>query len=115
MANSIYTVNKGINRSIEFRGLRAQYIGYLAVGLVALFLLFTALFLAGVSLLVCLLSVLCSGAALFAGVYRLNRTFGPHGLLKRMALRSLPRCVRVRSRRQFLQLIITRPPHDSAR
>nr|WP_262712406.1 DUF4133 domain-containing protein [Arachidicoccus ginsenosidivorans] len=35
-----YEINKGVNRAIEFRGLKAQYIYYLAVGLAVLLLLF---------------------------------------------------------------------------
>ncbi|HMT97439.1 MAG TPA: DUF4133 domain-containing protein, partial [Ferruginibacter sp.] len=33
MSNSVYQINKGINRSIEFKGLKAQYIWYLGGGL----------------------------------------------------------------------------------
>jgi len=104
MATSVYQINKGINRPIEFKGLRAQYIGYLAVGLVVLLLGFTLLYLAGVNLLLCVATVFLSGGGLFLGVYHLNSTYGQYGLLKRFARRSVPRCVRVRSRKQFLHL-----------
>ena len=114
MATSIYTINKGINRPIEFKGLKAQYIAYLAVGLVALLLLFTALYLAGVALYACLLLVLLAGAGLFAGTYHLNRTYGQYGLLKRLARRSLPSCVRITSRKEFLSLDLHENSHDSA-
>ena len=33
MANSVYKINKGINKPIEFKGLKAQYIWYLGGGL----------------------------------------------------------------------------------
>ena len=29
--SSVYTINKGVNKPIEFKGLKAQYIAYLAV------------------------------------------------------------------------------------
>ena len=32
MSNSVYKVNKGINKPIEFRGLKAQYIWWLGGG-----------------------------------------------------------------------------------
>ena len=115
MATSVYHVNKGINRPIEFRGLRAQYIGYLAAGLVALLLLFTLLYLARVNLVVCLTTVFLSGGALFAGVYRLNTTYGQYGLLKRFARRSVPRCVSVRSRKMFLHLKGKEETHGGGR
>ncbi|WP_162054699.1 DUF4133 domain-containing protein [Pontibacter pamirensis] len=104
METSVYRINKGINRPIEFKGLRAQYIGYLAAGLVALLLGFTLLYLARVNLVLCITTVFLSGGALFAGVYHLNSTYGQYGLLKRFARRSVPRCVRIRSRKVFLNL-----------
>ncbi|WP_114782334.1 DUF4133 domain-containing protein [Botryobacter ruber] len=110
MANSVYQVNKGINRPIEFRGLRAQYIGYLAAGLVFLLLLFAGMYLARVPLLLCLLVILLSGAALFAGVYHLNKTYGEHGLLKKFACRSIPRYIRLSTRKTFRFLSST--PHN---
>ncbi|SIT95227.1 protein of unknown function [Pontibacter indicus] len=114
MATSVYTINKGINRPIEFKGLKAQYIAYLAVGLVALLLLFTALFLAGVPLPVCLPLILLAGGGLFAGTYHLNRTYGQYGLLKRLARRRLPACVRLTSRNVFLSLTQPAASHDRA-
>ena len=47
MASSIYGINKGINKPIEFRGLKAQYIWYLAGGLVGLLVLFAILYISG--------------------------------------------------------------------
>ena len=104
MATSVYTINKGINRPIEFKGLKAQYIAYLAIGLVLLLLLFILLYLAGLALHFCLPLIFCAGAALFAGVYHFNRTYGQHGLLKRLARISLPAGVRVSTRTVFFTL-----------
>nr|WP_255474316.1 DUF4133 domain-containing protein [Pontibacter qinzhouensis] len=92
---------------MEFRGLRAQYIGYLAAGLVVLLLLFAGMYLARVPLLLCLLVILLSGAALFTGVYHLNRTYGEHGLVKRFARRGIPRYVRLSTRSTFMFLTST--------
>ncbi|PRY03647.1 uncharacterized protein DUF4133 [Pontibacter ummariensis] len=115
METSVYRINKGINKPMEFKGLRAQYIGYLAVGLVALLLGFTLLYLAGVDLLLCVTVVFLSGGALFTGVYHLDRTYGQYGLLKRFARRSVPRCVRVRSRKVFMHLKRKEENHGSRR
>ena len=38
--SSVYTINKGMNRPIVFKGLKAQYIWYLGGGIVLLFMLF---------------------------------------------------------------------------
>ncbi|MBB6611810.1 DUF4133 domain-containing protein [Pontibacter sp. Tf4] len=104
MATSVYQLNKGINQPILFRGLKAQYIGYLAAGLVALLLLFAGMYLAGVPIPIGLGTILVSGAGLFTGVYRLSHTYGEHGLLKRMARYRVPATLRIRSRRPFLNL-----------
>jgi hypothetical protein len=52
MGNSVYKINKGINNPIVFKGLKGQYIGYLAIGL--LLLLFAILYILGVNMFVCL-------------------------------------------------------------
>ena len=43
----VYQINKGINKPIEFKGLKAQYIGYLAGGLVGLLILFAVMYISG--------------------------------------------------------------------
>ncbi|HZK64381.1 MAG TPA: DUF4133 domain-containing protein [Puia sp.] len=104
MANSIYQINKGINKAIEFRGLKAQYIGYLAAGLVSLMILFAVLYIAGVPTLICLPLILTLGTFLFMTVYRYSHKYGQYGLLKKAAKRSLPSCIRFRSLKTFTQL-----------
>jgi hypothetical protein len=44
MATSVYRINKGINKPIEFKGLKAQYIGYLAAGLVLPLVMFAVMY-----------------------------------------------------------------------
>lgn len=104
MAGSVYRINKGINRPIEFRGLKAQYIVYLAVGLIGLLLLFALLYLLGVNMFVCLALIMVLGVALFTGVHHLSARFGQHGLVKRMAARAVPEWVKVSSRKVFVEL-----------
>ena len=88
--SSVYHINKGINKSIEFRGLRAQYIGYLAAGLVVLLVLFFILYVAGINRYACLALVFGSGTAWLRGIFRLSRKYGQHGLMKRNAKRRIP-------------------------
>ena len=61
MNNSIYTINKGINKSIEFHGLRAQYIWYFAGLVLALMILFAVLHIVGAGTISCL--AVCGPAA----------------------------------------------------
>lgn len=104
MATSVYTINKGINKPIEFKGLKAQYIGYLAVGLLVLLILFAILYIGGVNMFICLGLILVLGTALFMTVFRLSAKYGQYGLLKVTARRSIPVSVTCRTRRVFLTL-----------
>jgi len=101
---SIYQINKGINKSIEFKGLRAQYIGYLAGGLVFLLLAFMGLYLAGINTYVCVVLVLGAGTALIAYVFRMSHKYGRYGLMKKRAKGSLPDYLYFRSRKTFSRL-----------
>ena len=101
---TVYEINKGVNRSIEFKGIKAQYIIYLAVGLVLLLMLFAILYACGLRLYYCLGIVVPAAVGLIIGVQRLSRTYGEHGLQKAMAARQLPKYVRTRTRRSFIDL-----------
>ena len=104
MANSIYSINKGANKSIEFRGLKAQYIWYLAGGLIGLLILFAILYVVGVNTYICLIIILGAGGFLFTWVYRLSNTYGEYGMMKKAAKRMLPKVIRNNSRKMFIQL-----------
>jgi len=102
--SAVYQINKGVGKPIEFRGLQGQYIAYLAVGLVVLLLLFTALYLLGTPLVALLPLVLVLGGGLFFIVFSLSARFGVHGLGKFMAKRGLPLYLKFSSRRLFTGL-----------
>ena len=101
--SSVYKINKGINKPIEFKGLKAQYIAYLAAGLIVLLVLFAVLYIAGVNMFVCLALTAILGTALFMTVYRLSDKYGEHGLIKKLARRSIPNFIKVTSRKAFLK------------
>lgn len=102
--NSVYKINKGINKPIEFRGLKAQYIGYLGAGVVLLLAVFAVLYVSGVNMFLCLGITLVLGTLLFMGIYRLSDTYGQHGLVKKLARRNVPACLVCRSRKVFAGL-----------
>lgn len=92
--SSVYHINKGINQPIEFRGLKAQYIWWLGGGILALLFLFAVLYIAGVDMYVCILTTGLFGVALFRIVYKLNRQYGQHGLIKKIAGKSVPKVLK---------------------
>jgi len=98
MANSVYKINKGINKPIEFKGLKAQYIWYLGGGLVVLLILFVVVYLLGVNTYVCLISIVFSGTLLFIQVHRLSHKYGEHGMMKKVARKGIPKVIKCNSR-----------------
>jgi hypothetical protein len=104
MANSVYRINKGINKPIEFKGLKAQYIWYLGGGVLSLLVVFAILYITGVNMFVCLGIIAFLGTTLFIVIYRLSNTYGEHGLTKKFAKRSIPKALTNRSRGLFFRL-----------
>jgi hypothetical protein len=103
MANSVYSINKGVNKSIEFKGLKAQYIWYLAGGLIALLVLFAILYIAGLNPFVCVGIILIAGTFLFTYVYKLSHKYGEHGMMKKIARRNVPSLIKCNSRTLFIR------------
>ena len=106
MSNSVYQINKGINKPIEFKGLKAQYIWYLGGGLVCLLILFAIIYIAGVNVFICLAVILMLGSGLFMYVYKLSRTYGEYGLMKKIAKKGVPTCVKNYSRKSLQKLLL---------
>ena len=106
MSNSVYQINKGINKSIEFKGLKAHYIWYLGGGLVALLILFAIIYICGINIFFCLALIVSLASGLFMYVYKLSHTYGEHGLMKKVAKKSIPNVIKsysiVRLKKQLL-------------
>ena len=86
-----YPINKGIGRSVEFQGLKSQYLFIFAGGLLALFVLFVILYMVGVNQWICIGFGGTVASVLVWQTFSLNRKYGEHGLMKRSALHSHPR------------------------
>lgn len=92
--SSVYYINRGVGMPVVFRGLKGQYIWWLAIGLGFLLVVFTLLYIAGAPLAVCMGLVLVAGGVLFRSVYRLNHRYGEHGMMKQLARKATPKWVR---------------------
>jgi hypothetical protein len=92
-----YDINKGVNRPVEFRGLKAQYIYYLAIGLALLLIAFSIMYIMGIPVFFCLPIVLLAGPGLFMGTYHYSHKYGEHGLMKTIAHKQLPASIISRS------------------
>ena len=102
--SSVYAINRAINKSLEFKGLRAQYIGYLAAGLLALLIGFALMYVLGLNTYLCLFLVFGAGGAWISYIFRLSHRYGAHGLMKRNAARQVPLYLKFHSRKLFIQL-----------
>jgi hypothetical protein len=103
MSNSIYPINKGINKSIEFRGLRAQYIWYFGGLVVMVLVLFAALYISGVNTWICLVLTGGGSAGGAIKIFSLSHRYGEHGLMKALARKRIPGVIKSYSRKFFQQ------------
>ncbi|RNL55574.1 DUF4133 domain-containing protein [Pedobacter jejuensis] len=102
--SSVYEINKGINKPLMFKGLKAQYIGYLGGGLLCLLILYAVLYISGLNNYVCLVLIGGLGTALLTAIFRMSHKYGQYGLLKKSANRSIPTYLKFRTRKSFINL-----------
>jgi hypothetical protein len=104
MKTSIYQINKGINKSIEFRGLKAQYIWWFGGLVIGLLLLFSVMYICGCGTVLCL--AITGGTAAWGSlrIFSMSRRYGENGLRKALARKRLPRHIRVYDRSVFVDL-----------
>ena len=88
-----YPINKGIGRSVEFQGLKSQYLFIFAGGLLALFVLFVILYMAGVNQWICIGFGGTAASVLVWQTFALNAKYGEHGLMKVQARSSHPKYI----------------------
>jgi hypothetical protein len=100
---SEYKINKGINRSVQFKGIKGKYIIWMAAGVLGLFLLFVVMRLVGVNLYICCFSALATGTGIITFVSRISHVYGEFGLMKKMAQRRIPKELRSYSRQEFIK------------
>ena len=103
-----YNINKGIGRTVEFKGLKAQYLFIFAGGLLGTLILVMILYMAGVNSYVCLfLGSVCASLIVWQA-FLMNKKYGEHGLMKIAARKRHPRYVTCRRAiRRYLKTTTT--------
>jgi len=86
-----YTINKGIGKTVEFKGLKAQYLFIFAAGLLGLFVLFVIMYMIGIDQWICIGFGIVSASVLVYFTFSLNQKYGEYGLMKLLAKKSHPR------------------------
>ena len=80
-----FEINNGIGRTVEFKGLKSQYLFIFAGGLLAVFILVVILYIFGVSQVLCLVLGVSGATVWVWQTFAMNRKYGEHGLMKRRA------------------------------
>lgn len=93
-----YNINKGIGRTVEFKGLKAQYLFIFAGGLLGTLILVMIMYMAGVISYICLLLGAGGASLIVWQTFSLNKKYGEHGLMK------------IGARKRHPQYIICRKP-----
>ncbi|RRJ89099.1 DUF4133 domain-containing protein [Paenimyroides tangerinum] len=88
-----YNINKGIGRTVEFKGLKAQYLFIFAGGLLGMLIFVMILYMAGVNSYICLLLGAGGASMIIWQTFSLNRKYGEHGLMKVGARKKHPRYI----------------------
>ncbi len=88
-----YAINKGIGRSVEYKGLKAQYLFIFAGGLLALFVVYVIMYISGVSQWFSIGFGVTAASALVWLTFHLNAKYGQYGLMKLTAVKYHPRYI----------------------
>lgn len=88
-----YAINKGIGRSVEYKGLKAQYLFIFAGGLLALFVVYVIMYISSVSQWFCIGFGVTAASALVWLTFHLNAKYGQYGLMKLTAVKYHPRYI----------------------
>ena len=98
-----YSVNKGIGKPAEFKGLQSQYLFIFAGGLLAVFVVYVIMYMVGINQWICILTGAGAATVLVWLTFMLNGKYGEHGLMKIQARMHYPHYLinRVRISRLF--------------
>ncbi len=88
-----FPINRGIGKSVEFKGLKSQYLFIFVGGLLATFVLFVIMYMVGINQWVCIGFGVTAASVLVWQTFALNAKYGEHGLMKLSATKSHPKYI----------------------
>ena len=100
----VFTIHKGMDRPVEFKGLQGRYLIGLVGIAVSVLVAFGILHVIAVNSWLSILLALGGGGLGIMRLYRLNKIHGQYGRMKRSAQRALPGSLVSYSRKAFIQL-----------
>ena len=95
--STTYIINRAVDKPIEFRGLKAQYILYAGGVLVGDIFLFAILYICRVDSWICVLLSFGLGGGGVTMLYKSCKKYGPYGLAKKRAAKRVPSSIRSNS------------------
>ncbi len=90
---SNYNINKGIGRTVEFKGLKAQYLFIFAGGLLGVLILVMIMYMASANSYLCLFIGAGGASVIIWKTFSLNGKYGEHGLMKLGAKKRHPKYI----------------------
>lgn len=99
--NSIYPIQKGLQKNLEFKGLQAPYLWYALLGIFFLMILFALLHLCGMNSYGCVLLTLGLGVWWIKTLFAWNAKYGPFGMMKLLAQKRIPKVLKSYGRTHF--------------
>ena len=88
-----YNINKGIGSTVEFKGLKAQYLFIFAGGLLGMLILVMIMYMIGVNSFICIVLGTGGASLIVWQTFSLNRKYGEHGLMKIAAKKRHPKYI----------------------
>jgi hypothetical protein len=88
-----YHINKGIGRTVEFKGLKAQYLFIFTGGLLGILIFIMIMYMVGVNTYICLFCGGPGSGLLIWQTFSLNNRYGEHGLMKLGAKNKHPKYI----------------------
>lgn len=86
-----YSINKGVGKGAEFKGLKAQYLIMFGIGLLGSFMLFFIIYVfLGLNMLFAIVIVVALTTGFLWYIFKMNKKYGEHGLMKSAALMKEP-------------------------
>lgn len=86
-----YSINRGIGKPVEFKGLKSQYLFIFAGGLLSVFVLFVIMYMVGIPQWFCIGFGVVAASILVWQTFAMNAKYGEHGLMKVEAVKSHPK------------------------
>lgn len=93
-----YSINKGIGKPAEFKGLKSQYLFIFAGGLLSVFIVFVIMYMIGIGQMVCIGFGVTTAGILVWLTFHLNDKYGEFGLMKVQAISHHPKYIINRKR-----------------